>query len=248
MNASPRILLIVAATLTAVVLAPRFLGKRQEPPRDAPLPAPLSSPTRAQSMALAEQYVTHQWSADISNVFHGQDPAGISVNTLDAAHKGDNGIDAGWWLIGATNIGLPYKWGGFDTPETFDAGLRAGKFAGDAYTAEKRRLLDDAVSDSAIGIDCSGFISRCWQLPRSYSTRELPALCDPLPDPSRWLPGDILNTHNSHVRLFAGWENQAAGRAIFYEASARVQRQVSAIDDMFREGYQAWRYRGMRDE
>lgn len=198
-------------------------------------------------MALAERYVEHPWTAGEANIFHGDDPEGIPVNTLDAAGKGSHDIETGWWVIGETNIGLPYKWGGFDTPESFDVGLRQGKFAGDAYTAEKRRLLDLSVSDSAVGIDCSGFISRCWQLPRSYSTRELPDLCDPLPDPSQWRLGDILNTHNSHVRLFAGWEDEAARLAIFYEASARVQRSVHNIDDMFRDGYQAWRYRGMRD-
>lgn len=246
MNSFPRLFLVVAATLTVVVLVPRFVGKRQTPAPESP--APPSTPTRPQVLALAEQYVTHSWSAGIANVFHGQDPNGIPVNTLDAGHTGTDGIDTGWWMIGETNIGLPYKWGGFDTPESFDAGLRLGKYAGDAYTAEKRRLLDDAVSDSAVGIDCSGYISRCWQLPRSYSTRELPDLCDPLPDPAQWLPGDILNIHNNHVRLFAGWEDRSSGRAIFYEASARVHRQVHDINDMFREGYQAWRYRGMRDE
>lgn len=222
-----------------------YWGKNEQPARDDS--TPLSTPTRAEAIALAKQYVTHQWTADDRNVFHGEDPDGVPVNTLDAAGKGTNGINLGWWLIGETNVGLPYKWGGFDTPETFDVGLREGKAAGDAYTAEKRRLLDLSVSDTAVGIDCSGFVSRCWQLPRSYSTRELPGLCDPVPDPADWRPGDILNTHNSHVRLFAGWEDQAAGRAIFYEASVRVERTVHDINEMFSDGYEAWRYRGMQD-
>jgi hypothetical protein len=36
-------------------------------------------------------------------------------------------------------VGLPYKWGGFDTIASFEEGLRAGKAAGDLYNAEKRR-------------------------------------------------------------------------------------------------------------
>ena len=59
---------------------------------------------------------------------------------------------------------MPYQWGGFSSTEEFLQGLKAGKAAGDVYTAEKRRLLEAAVSKQAVGIDCSGLISRCWRL------------------------------------------------------------------------------------
>ncbi len=245
MNARNRNLLIAAVVVTAGILAFVVWENRHHSPLDSS--AGPSAPTRSEAMALAEQYVNHSWTAGAANIHHGKDPKGIPVNTLDAAGKETHGIETGWWLVGETNVGLPYKWGGFDTPESFDAGLREGKYAGDAYSSEKRRLLDLSVSESAVGIDCSGFISRCWQLSRSYSTRELPDLCEPVPDPAQLRPGDILNRNNNHVRMFVGWEDQSAGLAIFYEASARVHRKVHDIDEMFREGYQAWRYRGMRD-
>jgi hypothetical protein len=161
--------------------------------------------TRAGVIAAAERYLRHVWIPTERNIFHGLDPDGIRVDTPDAACPRPE-PPAGWWRAGQKNIGLPYMWGGFDTPESFDAGVRAGKAAGDIYTAEKRRLLDDAVSRHAVGIDCSGFISRCWQLPRSYSTRELATLCEPVIDLAKVLPGDIFNLHNAHVVLFAAWE------------------------------------------
>ena len=46
-----------------------------------------------------------------------------------------------------TMLVFSYKWGGLDTPESFDAGIRAGKAAGDVYTCEKRRLDGDGVSE-----------------------------------------------------------------------------------------------------
>ena len=111
---------------------------------------------------------------------------------------------------------------------------------------EKRRLLDDAVSAQAVGIDCSGYISRCWKLPHSFSTRELPQLCDPVPDLAKLEPGDIFNIHNSHVRLFAGWADDAHTTVRVYEASARVIRHNIPLQPMLDQGYSAWRYRGMR--
>ena len=100
--------------------------------------------TRAEALAIAESYVTHEWVPADANAFHGVDPNGIRVDTPDANFQPD-GDDRGWWIAGQRNVGFPYKWGGFDTPEEFDRGLRAGRFAGDIYTAEKRRLLDDAL-------------------------------------------------------------------------------------------------------
>ena len=201
--------------------------------------------TRAEVLAIAENYVAHEWVPAEANAFHGVDPNGIRVDTPDANFQLRDD-ERGWWIAGQRNVGFPYKWGGFDTPEEFDRGLRAGRFAGDVYSAEKRRLLDDAVSTHAVGIDCSGYISRCWRLPRSFSTRELPQLCDPIPDLARLEPGDIFNLHNSHVRLFAGWADAARANVRVYEASARVICHDLPLQPMLDEGYSAWRYRGMR--
>jgi hypothetical protein len=202
--------------------------------------------TRAEALAIAERYVAHEWIPSETNAFHGVDPEGIRVDTPDIQFTPPPDDDPGWWIAGQRNIGLPYKWGGFDTPEEFDRGLREGKFGGDSYSSEKRRLLDAAVSSRAVGIDCSGFVSRCWKLPRSYSTRELPQLCEPVRDLEKLEPGDVFNSYNAHVRLFAGWADAAHTRVRIYEASAKVQSQELPLQPMLDEGYTAWRYRGMR--
>ena len=210
----------------------------------------LSSVSREEALAMAEQYRAHTWIATDQNIFHGMDPDGIEVQTPNA---GFCPVDdrPGWWEVGKANIGIPYMWGGFDTPESFDAGLRDGKWAGDIYTQEKRRLLDDAASKHAAGIDCSGFVSRCWKLPRSYSTRELPALCEPIMDLAQLKPGDIFNTHNSHVVLFAGWLDDAHLSLKAYEAGGnpewRVLLSTMSLQSLIEKGYTPWRYRGIRD-
>jgi hypothetical protein len=91
-------------------------------------------------------------------------------------------------------------------------------------------------------------------LERHYSTRELPLLCDPLPSLSFLRPGDLINTYNDHVMLFAGFEDHGDGklRACVYQAGtdseARVTRNAPTIEFLRTMGYQPMRYRGMKDE
>jgi hypothetical protein len=211
-------------------------------------PPPPSIVSRAQAIDIAKRYVQHTWTATEANAFHGVDEKGIRVDTPDAAFRtGDSRV--GWWKPGGNNVGIPYMWGGFDTPESFDAAMRDGKWAGDISTSEKRRLLDDGVSVKCAGIDCSGFVSRCWKLPRSYSTRELQALCTQVTDFSQLKPGDIFNKFNSHARLFSGWADSHRTEALVYEAGDqwRVVQNPRNIASMKAEGYTAWRYHGMLD-
>lgn len=230
----PRTVIVAFLAAIALFVATFVIFNRDRPP---------SRVTRHEALAIAEQYVVHEWTPSETNAFHGVDPEGIRVDTPDALFQSVS--ERGWWMANQRNVGMPYKWGGFDTPEEFDRGLRDGKYAGDAYSAEKRQLMDAAVSAHAVGIDCSGFVSRCWRLPRSYSTRELPELCEPVVDLAQLQPGDAFNRHNAHVRLFAGWADADRKRVRIYEAKERVQVSELPLQQMIDEGYRAWRYRGM---
>jgi hypothetical protein len=132
--------------------------------------------TRTEVLAIASSFAEHQWHPTSQNVRHGSDSEGILINTPDAS-TGNPDL----WKAGQPSVGVPYKWGGFDTLESFDRGTAAGKAAGDLYTAEKRRLGGKAVSGSCVGLDCSGFISRCWRLAEKQSTSSLVGLCLRLP-------------------------------------------------------------------
>lgn len=207
--------------------------------------------TRAETIEIAEAYLQHRWYAQKRNIRHGLDSAGVRVDTPDHNFNAP-GIRPGWWRPGTWNTGVPYQWGGFSNLEDFDKGLRDGLAAGDVYTDEKRRQLQDAVSVEAVGIDCSGFISRCWKLPRPASTRRIPSLCEPLASYDELRPGDVLNLHNAHVLLFAGWADAEKTRLIAYEAGSpptwKVLKNTIEADYVRGLGYQPFRYRGIRDE
>lgn len=92
--------------------------------------------SREEVVTIASSYAEHTWTASAANVKHGPDAHGVDVQTPDT---NANPAEPGKWHIGKDNIGMPYKWGGFDTPESFDAGVVGGKAAGDMYSATKRR-------------------------------------------------------------------------------------------------------------
>jgi len=144
------------------------------------------SVTREESLIIGDSYVQHQWTCTEANITNGvvQDPDGDLVQTPDWIHIG-------------SNTKIPYKWGGFNTLPEYDDGMTTGKYAGDIHTA--------GVSNYARGVDCSGFVCRCWKLTTHYSTRMMD---DPAWGPitlpySSWddiKPADAIHKHG-HVRL-----------------------------------------------
>jgi hypothetical protein len=201
--------------------------------------------SREEALQIARAYAEHQWTPSAKNIRHGRDSAGIEVQTPDSA----GGTDDGHWTPGQVQTGMAYKWGGFDTIQSFDAGIRKGKGAGDLYSAEKRRKGGAAVSAETVGVDCSGFVSRCWSLGRKQSTSTLPSICKLLASPAELLPGDILNQPGGHVVLFAGWLDERRTRGSFYEAEpfSKVIRSEYEIAALTARGFKPMRYRQMRD-
>ncbi len=207
------------------------------------------SVSRAEALKIAESYVHHHWWASSKNLLHGTDTKGIEVQTPD--REGGRGAPrADCWTVNSDNIGVAYKWGGIDTPESFEAGIKAGKAAGDVYTAAKRQLDSAGVSDAAVGVDCSGFICRCWKLTKRYSTYSFAQICRKLPTPAVLEPADIMNHSAGHVLLFVKWLDPQKKRALFYESSPFSKTVASRrrVSEMTAAGYIPMRYRYIRDK
>lgn len=213
---------------------------------------PAEQVSRDEVIAIAEAYRTWQWQPSKENAFHGNDSNGIRVDTPDHQFKPSGGIRPGWWQPEKINIGIPYQWGGFDTPQSFSESIAQGKYAGDVYTSAKRQQLNDAVSTQACGVDCSGFVSRCWRLKRAYSTRELPTICAQLASWDELKKGDIVNKHNDHVLIFEHWiDTDKKNKFMAYETGCpptwKVLRHPIDVSYVKGLGYSPHRYRNIRD-
>lgn len=205
--------------------------------------------TRTEALRTAESFIHHRWESTVRNQFHGRDSAGVEVQTPDRdSSRGSPSQDC--WRVNAENIGVAYKWGGVDTPATFDAGIREGKAAGDVYTSEKRRRGKAGMSQAAVGVDCSGFIGRCWKVDTRYSTATLASICQKLPGTAARRPADIMNQPHGHVVLFVRWLDRDKGRALFYESAPFSKTLASErnVNQMSAAGYIPLRYRQIRDD
>ena len=203
---------------------------------------------RSEALRLAESYVQHRWHSSAANVLHGKDQNGVEVHTPDRDGGRGAPLDA-CWAVNADNVGVAYKWGGNDTPASFDGGIKQGKAPGDVYTAEKRWRDDGAVSASAVGIDCSGFICRCWKIKKRYSTWSLGEICRRLDSPKDLQPADIMNLPHGHALMFVRWLDSERNRGLFYEAAPYSKTRASEqnVTQLTAAGFQPMRYRYIAD-
>ena len=215
-------------------------------------PGAPSQVTPDEALAIAQRLATHPWRPFAKNILHGKDAAGVLVHTPDAGFT-EQAERPGWWLPGEVNVGMPYKWGGFDDPAAFDAAIANGLAAGDVSSPAKRRADNAAVSAQAAGVDCSGFVSRCLKLPSAHDTAQLPSVCAALPDAQQLRPGDLLNIPHRHVILCAGWAAADHQSLFFYETGGppnfwKPGLKQAPLAALLELGYQPLRYRGMAAE
>jgi len=235
-----------------------------EPPEAKKLPSDLQpsdgrfvSISRAESVQIAELYLQHSWKPTEKNIFHGIDANGVRVDTPDVDFQ--PGDLPGWWVPGMANVSVPYKWGGFSSIEEFDRGIADAKYAGDAWTHARELANGGPASDQAVGVDCSGFLSRCWKLPEHYSTTVLPGLCDLLPVVDALRQGDMMDKPGEHCLLFKEFTNSAKTRAIMYESGSpyafreaspevlKVRKVEIDLGEIYELGFRPYRLKWIRD-
>ena len=148
------------------------------------------------------------------------------------------------------NVGIPYKWGGFDGPDDFDAAIASGLAGGDVSSPAKRRANNAGVSRFAAGLDCSGYVSKCLKLPTVHDTSQLPSVCEVIADPYSVQPGDLMNIPRGHVLLLAGWAKRDKSWIYYYDTGGgpdywRPSLKKAPTRKLLDLGYQTLRYKGM---
>ena len=223
-----------------------------QPPLTPGDPSAPSQVTPSESLAIARSFATHAWQPFSKNILHGKDKSGVLVHTPDTGFA-EQPERPGWWIPGQVNAGIPYKWGGFDDPASFDSAVANGLAAGDVSSPAKRRADNAAVSAHATGVDCSGFVSRCLKLPSVHDTAALPSICNLLANPADLRPGDVLNIPRRHVLLCAGWATPDRSWIYYYETGGAPDHwkpglKQAPLEALLALGYQPLRYRGMAKE
>lgn len=139
-----------------------------------------SSVSRTEALAIGDEFVQHGWIATSDNIG--------TTSTVTTPS----------WITVGMNKKIPYKWGGWNTVAEFDAGIAAGKLAGDKNTS----TVDWG---NSVGADCSGFVSVCWKTDHKYGTSTISGCSYQLSDYNDLLPGDATNNSGSHIRMFVEW-------------------------------------------
>lgn len=136
---------------------------------------------RSDVLETADEYVQHIWTATSANI------GSTSIVTTPT------------WIQIGQNQKIPYQWGGVSTVDNFDAGIAAGKLAGDMNTSAGVDL------NAAVGADCSGFVCVCWHTDTRYTTRSFENDNPILDSFNDLLPADATNNAGSHIRLVVEW-------------------------------------------
>jgi hypothetical protein len=155
--------------------------------------------SRVTALKIGESYALHQYKCSSNNL----SPQNITGPDGDI-------VRTPTWLVVGSNARVAYKWGGFNTLTQYDAGLSSGKYAADINTS--------GVSSYAVGVDCSGFVSRCWQMSYHSSTSSMPDITTQYATWDELKPGDAIHKIG-HVRLFVNRTPNGNFRVV--ESSAR---------------------------
>jgi hypothetical protein len=181
---------------------------------------PLSSYalTRDEIMTTAENYQNRIWAPTEKNVCHT-----AKIDTPDRNTYTTWPDDKGWkWEkkadgVYAINTGIPYNWGGASTLPEFDTEVEDNFCAGNINT-------NYGLQKNTTGVDCSGFVSRVWDLKGKENTKSLPNFLTKLGSYGDLKKGDIVNSYSSHVMLCS---EDGPAYSIFVHESSGTDWKVS---------------------
>jgi hypothetical protein len=186
----------------------------------------------------ALQYANHEWYATELNVKHGLDDEGRFIDTPDVTWRGKE-LDCGWWKVNQINKGIPYGWGNASTINEFDTGILEGKYAGNVPEDKSR-----VGSNKCVGVDCSGLLYICWDLPKKITTKDIPNIAVKIFNLEEIRQGDIFAKVGSHVMLFIEFVDENKSKVKIIDSTrgiGRVSLRELLVADLLENGYEAYR-------
>jgi len=209
-------------------LAPILPKTTFDPATPAPTPEGTCRRTRAQMIATAETYINNRVKLSLANL-SGSDCTG----RRKPKYLGD---------AAGEYSSVAYDWGGSDTPERYNQHMAENRAAGDTDSR--------AVESCSSGVDCSGFVTRCWGFTdpeQRFTTASLPSTSFEI-NILQLQPGDVLNKPHRHVILFDRYDDgksQDGNGLMAYESTTQGNDRVIHSRTNWRRwlGYTALRYK-----
>ena len=186
----------------------------------------------------ALEYANFEWKASEQNVLHGIDDTGRFVDTPDVTWKGQI-LDCGWWKVNEINVGIPYGWGNASTINEFEVGIKEGKYAGNV-PEDKNRYA----SNRTVGVDCSGLLTICWNLPKKIATKDIPKYAFVIENIDEIQQGDVLAIIGSHVMFFKEFVDDDKTEVIIIDSTrstGKVSQRKVNIAELLSKGYVIYR-------
>lgn len=136
---------------------------------------------------------------------------------------------------------MPYCWGGFSSTSQYRTGMRNSGRVGNINTSTSGHVAN------TYGLDCSGYVSRCWGQSTKYGTSTIGSICNSI-SYNALRSADALNKSGSHIVLFD--YSDGAGHYTLYEATTlnqydRVSHTSRVVSNLSSGGYVALRYKGI---
>jgi hypothetical protein len=206
-------------------------------PGIAPPPAAIK---RSEALAIAKTYNDHAWTAAAANI--------TTTTCTDWCGKTKSIVPPSWVLEGE-NHRFPYCWGGYSSVSGFDQGLVAStpKKAGDKQT-KYGDGTSACGSSCAVGVDCSGFVSRCWTAGQHYGTSQMGEIATAI-SKSDLKPADALNDPSSHIRLLVALRTDGNWDMVeSYAGSGYWGVGYTVRSPADNSGYDAIRYKLIQDD
>jgi len=195
--------------------------------------------TRDLMVAIAHAYASFLWYPTTDNICHSS-KCGKFVDTPDRdTYKG--WPQSKGWKANEENIGVPYQWGGFSSlPDNYIPGFSfvhpkdfVDEYRNRKFCAGDKDWNAESGAWCACGVDCSGFVSRCWNLWQKQGGGDFltntsvawPITYDQL------RKGDVL-ARPGHVMLFISFMDPDKTKMLVAEASSRDWKVSERICDV----------------
>lgn len=130
-------------------------------------------------------------------------------------------------------------WGNASTLEEFETGIKEGKYAGNVPEDKKRYG-----SYNTVGVDCSGLLTICWDLPKKIATRDIPEYATVVENIDEIRQGDVFAKIGSHVMFFVEFADAQKTEVIIIDATrstGKVSQRKENVAELFGKGYQIYR-------